>query len=853
MHRRALLAVLAAVPTPSPPIIDPIDDTTATVGVEKAIVPNNSGGIAASWSATGLSDGAEIDPLTGVVTWTPTVETTLNITITATNANGSDDEAVAITSSNPVVNNAPVILLDGVEANESGTFTEGDGATTFLGFATLTDSDDTDIASITIVGTSGFGLDGASDIVSWGAVTFPSNADKTASVTAGATTVSVAFTTADKTFTCTKSGGGEIPKADGQTFIRAFAYNNTATPPDTTSRVFTFTANDGDDESAAAQLAIAVVATPTSDLYQVRRTTDDTLQTVTLTEVDDGTLDTFVGAGDGALATWYDDSGNANHVTQATTTNQPKVALAGAVQEGVVFQSSDYMDLGARLTSGTVTQLSLAFWMKVADSATTRTIACEMTTTNSWRLQLNASGQLSLYRNNGSFASIVTTTTTDLDDGTWKHVVVVCDGVNVKFYVDGTLDTEIAEDILSLAQTGSTLFELGADRVFATLNGTLSDFRLWQAALSSVQVASVYAGDATGSPLIKLGGNYPAAETPPPPAEPTYHDNDDLTNWANFESRMLSFGATHGDWLIANHTDTDNWGANLNRGYYDFGYIAYTIAEYIDADYALWRSRGDAWLWVYDYYVNTVASGGPAGWFKFTGGLRKKYELLGDTDAKDLIQTVALGGAFNPVGTPLSQTEDAVRSREVAYGVMNFIDNQLVGNGTITKLGSFMDQIFAPTTGHFAQWFDSPPYVPSDAGSGDSYFAPFMWGISCLAGIQYLNDIGPDSRVLPAIAAAADWVRPNCWSDTYDKHLYRTNDPGWEWAPDLELFVAPVYWWLWKMTGEADYKTWGDASFNSAFKTSGGAYLTGGKQFTECFRWTLDGLLYRAQGDAAWL
>ena len=159
-------------------------------------------------------------------------------------------------------NAAPVIDLNGASGgiNASGTFTEGDAATAFLTAATVTDSDDTDLASITIVGTNGFGEDVANDIVSWGAVTFPSNADKTANVTAGATTIQVAFVTATKTFSCTKSGGGVIPIADAQTFIRAFAYNNTATPPDTSERVFTFVANDGTANSTAAVLTVTVSA-----------------------------------------------------------------------------------------------------------------------------------------------------------------------------------------------------------------------------------------------------------------------------------------------------------------------------------------------------------------------------------------------------------------------------------------------------------------------------------------------------------------------------------------------------------------------------------------------------------------
>ena len=43
---------------------------------------------------------------------------------------------------------------------------------------------------------------------------------------------------------------------------------------------------------------------------------------------------TFCGVGDGFVSTWYDQSGNANNATQATTTAQPKIVDAGALVVG---------------------------------------------------------------------------------------------------------------------------------------------------------------------------------------------------------------------------------------------------------------------------------------------------------------------------------------------------------------------------------------------------------------------------------------------------------------------------------------------------------------------------------------
>ena len=53
----------------------------------------------------------------------------------------------------------------------------------------------------------------------------------------------------------------------------------------------------------------------------------------TATEVADGTLAAWVGAGnDGFVRTWYDQSGNGNNATQTTDGQQPRIVVSGAVE-----------------------------------------------------------------------------------------------------------------------------------------------------------------------------------------------------------------------------------------------------------------------------------------------------------------------------------------------------------------------------------------------------------------------------------------------------------------------------------------------------------------------------------------
>jgi hypothetical protein len=67
-------------------------------------------------------------------------------------------------------------------------------------------------------------------------------------------------------------------------------------------------------------------------VVRVRRSSDSTEQDFTGAEILNGTLAAFVGAGnDGFVRTWYDQSGNARHAGQATTSLQPAIVSSGSV------------------------------------------------------------------------------------------------------------------------------------------------------------------------------------------------------------------------------------------------------------------------------------------------------------------------------------------------------------------------------------------------------------------------------------------------------------------------------------------------------------------------------------------
>jgi len=66
---------------------------------------------------------------------------------------------------------------------------------------------------------------------------------------------------------------------------------------------------------------------------RVRRSSDNAEQDINFVgnELDTGSLLSFVGAGDGFVSIWYDQSGSGNNITQLTATSQSRIVIGGVL------------------------------------------------------------------------------------------------------------------------------------------------------------------------------------------------------------------------------------------------------------------------------------------------------------------------------------------------------------------------------------------------------------------------------------------------------------------------------------------------------------------------------------------
>lgn len=128
---------------------------------------------------------------------------------------------------------------------------------------------------------------------------------------------------------------------------------------------FDYLLNDYTNAAAAYSLR-KLSSTYTGSAIRVRRSNDNAEQDIGFAlsgNFDTSALTTFVGANNGFVVTWYDQSGNSNNATQATAGSQPQIVSSGSVitdngRPAILFDS-DFFTVGLISSSTEATILSV--------------------------------------------------------------------------------------------------------------------------------------------------------------------------------------------------------------------------------------------------------------------------------------------------------------------------------------------------------------------------------------------------------------------------------------------------------------------------------------------------------------
>jgi hypothetical protein len=298
---------------------------------------------------------------------------------------------------------------------------------------------------------------------------------------------------------------------------------------------------------------------------------------------------------------------------------------------------------------------------------------------------------------------------------------------------------------------------------------------------------------------------------------------------AAWEAQMVAFGTRICDQLAAGGMTSDQ---RLVHVYYDQARVMYQIADYTRD--TRWNACAQRALAVYrDEYV-LRNQGRVPGYWNFTTGLRMHFERTGQSASKTALQLLSRNASYAGDSTNLAWTVPTLASREVAYTILAYIEAENLGEPRRARRAQLVTHAY----GHLDQWFTRFTW----RGKTEQV-APFMVALTAHSLIADWEETR-DARLIPALRRAADWLWANAWDDGEDAMLLDVNAaPGKAvYAPDLNLLIAPMYAFLYRQTGLAQYRDQGDALFAGGVREP---FLTTGKHFDQNYWWSFDYVKWR--------
>ena len=337
----------------------------------------------------------------------------------------------------------------------------------------------------------------------------------------------------------------------------------------------------------------------------------------------------------------------------------------------------------------------------------------------------------------------------------------------------------------------------------------------------------------------------------------------------------------------------------ITYGQYEPWYGFRRLASHIGGDALLEtyaEASEDAWR-----PYSTDDSGAVPGYRNYTDGFRLDWVQNGDTVTRDALIDQAVSAAY-AFGSSSSTMKDEFYSREVAYAVLGYINSEVYcGQAHNSRMEPMVELMLADAGasvningastltngGHIEQWLGSLTTDSSGTVTGGTHkfnlngwdgatpgagvqqgFAPFMGAITGWTLISHYENaasinggITPDTRTIPKLVRLFDAMWVYYWVEADASMKYRWFEADGttqrtDGAPALNNEMAPIYWWLYKQTGDVRHLQRGDALFNGTVGyealtyrgVSTASYLS--KEFNELLRWTIDGLQWRAEGVA---
>lgn len=230
-----------------------------------------------------------------------------------------------------------------------------------------------------------------------------------------------------------------------------------------------------DTYPATAAYSLRQLKTGITNVARIRRDSDNSYQNFTAEEITDGTLTTWVGAGNGFVETLYDQSGNGYDITQATSTSfEPRIVVGGALEVINTKPALNFAPSGANryLNNATVWNFASGSFCTVykenSNGNGSRPFGIDSNLSNSSTMAQACDNSLR-YDGSSSAGSIATTTTQKLRFSQ-RETTQVYDYINTVQNINSTV---------SLPNMNGTLEMSGVVGTSTRLDGFVQEAIFW--------------------------------------------------------------------------------------------------------------------------------------------------------------------------------------------------------------------------------------------------------------------------------------------------------------------------------------------------------------------------------------
>jgi len=231
---------------------------------------------------------------------------------------------------------------------------------------------------------------------------------------------------------------------------------------------------------------------------------------------------------------------------------------------GLSFDGSEYIDCGNPASLQITGNITLSTWVKTSMSSTGFVISKDNLLNRNYGLVVVMDGgvlraRFFIFKSN--VLANVTSTTINIGDNNWHNIVGVNDGTDLKIYIDGNLEATnvggggtIDNDSVDL-----NIGRRGDNNLF--FNGSISEASIFDYALSSTQISTLYGSSS-------LGAGNPMALKPQPVAYYPLGDNsasNPLTqpNEAVEDASVFDFANSATDFISSDVNITGDWSVSM--------------------------------------------------------------------------------------------------------------------------------------------------------------------------------------------------------------------------------------------------------------------------------------------------